>query len=75
MGEYSVCKHNLFEIVKLKKASQRCVDLKIIKSVSNGETSQKTDIRLGKIFLSIGPSEILPVLCLLPAPKLNNAPQ
>ena len=70
MGEYHVCKNTLFEIVKLKKASQRCVEMKLIKSVSD----QKTDIRLGKIFLSIGPSEILPILSLLPAPKLSNAP-
>lgn len=75
MGEYNFSKNTLFEIVKLKKAPQRCVELKIVKSLSNGETSQKTDLRLGKIFLSIGPSEILPALCLLPAPKLNNAPR
>ena len=75
MGEYNFSKNTLFEIVKLNKAPQRCVELKIVKSMSNGETNQKTDIRLGKIFLSIGPSEILPALCLLQELKLNNAPR
>ena len=33
MGEYNVCKNTIFEIVKLKKSLNRCVELKFIKSV------------------------------------------
>jgi len=69
MGEYHLCKSTYFEIVKLNKDPQKCVQFSLAKTTSQKEgTKTETKVFVGKVFLNLGDSEILLLLSLKAPP-------
>ena len=64
MGEYHVCRSTLLEIVKLKKDTLKCIQFNhkmtnVSKQAVKDETLKENKIFLGKIFVNIGPGDLL----------------